>query len=141
MTPSVIGKSDEEIAEHLDIDVEEIEDDLVNEEEAEEEMRGETDTVSESQIELMGVLADLVAECHQGGFGNVVQDDHLSDEEIMKCMRSVQIAVWGDLKKEVYVGITDVGPVMTTDIAKMSEGLEMSEYELEQQLEGFEGDL
>jgi hypothetical protein len=136
----VIGKSDEEIAEFLDIDVEEIEDDLVNEEEAEEEMRGETDTVSESQIELMEELAEVVSKTRRGGFATIVESD-LTDEEVMPILRCIQIAVYHDYGEQIYIGFTDIGPVMTSNIEKLADSTHMSEYELEQQLEGFEGDL
>lgn len=136
----VIGKSDGEIAEFLDVDVEEIEDDLVNEEEAEEEMRGETDTISESQIELMEELAEVVSKTRRGGFATIVESD-LTDEEVMPILRCIQIAVYHDYGEQIYIGFTDIGPVMTSNIEKLADSTHMSEYELEQQLEGFEGDL
>lgn len=131
------------ISENLDIKRESLETLTIGDREAQCKLLGlnpEFYDLTYEQLNLAFSLTRAILDQYKGGFATMVDIDSmpLSNEEVQRAMYAVQISAYECIDVELYVGITEIGGLITTDINKVAEDLEVSSSELKEQLDDVE---
>lgn len=147
----VFADSISDLAEVVGMSQEFVECETVDKEEARKRLAGDYKNAFTDTTELAVWLSKFIKMSPEKEFGIIIREDKYTFDkhQLLTTLGEVQEATYRLLDKRVYVGVLENGVgVITNDIQRMAELMDMSEYELDKVLispeehdETIEGDL